>query len=140
MPVSIWINYVIGLAKGRSEKRAGIEKEIEDYEYVVKPNRKNEIPLRKNSATLYFLQRIRDEAHRFAITFHRKLRGKSSIKSILTDISGIGAKKRKTLLTHFSSLVKIQAAEVEDLQAIKGISLTDAQNIKIFFRNRKDNH
>ncbi|MBT4289688.1 MAG: excinuclease ABC subunit UvrC [Deltaproteobacteria bacterium] len=131
---------VIGLAKGRSEKRAGIEKEIEDYEYVVKPNRKNEIPLRKNSATLYFLQRIRDEAHRFAITFHRKLRGKSSIKSILTDISGIGAKKRKTLLTHFSSLVKIQAAEVEDLQAIKGISLTDAQNIKIFFRNRKDNH
>ncbi|MDT8446570.1 MAG: excinuclease ABC subunit UvrC [bacterium] len=124
---------VIGLAKGRSEKRQGVEKFEEDYEYVVKPNRKNPVHLRKNSSTLFFLQRIRDEAHRFAITHHRKLRAKAATKSGLEEIPGIGPTKRKALLKHFGSLGAIKAAMPEDLAATPGLSDKDALAVFDYF-------
>ncbi len=127
---------VIGLAKGRTEKRAGVEKGAEDYEYVVKPKRKNEINLRKNSSTLHFLQNIRDEAHRFAIGYHRKIRAKNSIKSILEYIPGIGAQKRKILLKHFGSVKNIRSSTVEELEAVDGISSQNAQDIINHFHSR----
>ena len=82
---------LIGLAKGRSERKSGRSrgKNI-DYEYVVKPNQKNEIRMRRNSDVLYFLQNIRDESHRFAIEFQRKLKRKHTLHSKIDDVPGIG--------------------------------------------------
>ncbi len=124
---------LIGLAKGRTEKKAGLERVEEDYEYVVKPRRKNEIRLKKNSSTLYFLQRIRDEAHRFAISYYRKLHGKKTIESQLDLIPGIGPTKRKILLNSYTSLKEIKMADLDTLESIKGISKKDATAINQFF-------
>ena len=128
---------LIGLAKGRSEKRAGIEKGQDDFEYVVKPGRKNIIPLKKNSSTLYFLQNIRDEAHRFAISYYRKKHGKTGLASELESIKGIGKVKRQTLLKHFGSAAPIKKAPLDILKNVKGISNSDAENIYHFFHSRK---
>lgn len=127
---------VIGLAKGRSEKKIGLDKGEEDYEYVVKPGRKNEIRLKKNSAPLYFLQNIRDEAHRFAISFHRNLRRKTSVQSELEKIPGIGPEKRKKLLKSLGSLANIRKKTSQELAEIKGISQRDAEMISAFFQSR----
>ncbi|MCP4756253.1 MAG: excinuclease ABC subunit UvrC [Proteobacteria bacterium] len=124
---------VIGLAKGRSERRSGVRKEFDDYEYVVKPKRKNPIRLIKNTSTLHFLQNIRDEAHRFAVSYHRQLRGKSGLHSKLSNIPGIGPKKRKILLKSFGSLKKIGQASTESLESIEGISAKDARSIHDYF-------
>ncbi len=125
---------VIGLAKGRSEKRRGVQRpDKEDFEYVVKPNQKNEIRLNRNSAVLYFLQNIRDESHRFAITFHRSLRRKETLHSVLDEIEGIGKQRRKALLKHFGSLKKVQQASLENLKQAPGISQDLAERIHQFF-------
>ena len=65
--------------------------------------------------SLYLLQRIRDEAHRFAITYHRQLRGKRMIDSVLDDVAGIGPKRKKALIRHFGSVKRIRAASKEEL-------------------------
>ncbi|GER67057.1 UvrABC system protein C [Weizmannia acidilactici] len=72
------------------------------------------VPLDRNSQEFYLLQRIQDEVHRFAITFHRELRGKSAFQSILDDIPGIGPKRKKQLLRHFGSVKKIKEAKPEE--------------------------
>lgn len=74
------------------------------------------VPLDHRSQEFYLLQRIQDEVHRFAITFHRQLRGKNAIHSLLDEISGVGEKRRKQLLKHFGSLKKIKEATIEDLE------------------------
>jgi excinuclease ABC subunit C len=74
------------------------------------------IPLGRNSQEFYLLQRIQDEVHRFAITFHRQLRGKTAFQSILDDISGIGEKRKKQLLKHFGSVKKMKEATVEEFR------------------------
>ncbi|MBT2660568.1 excinuclease ABC subunit UvrC [Bacillus sp. ISL-45] len=75
------------------------------------------IELARNSQEFYLLQRIQDEVHRFAITFHRQLRGKSAFQSLLDDIPGIGEKRKKALLKHFGSVKKMREASVEELNA-----------------------
>lgn len=129
---------LIGLAKGRSERKAGLEKGQTDFEYVVKPARKNIIPLKKNSSTLFFLQNIRDEAHRFAISYFRQLHGKTGLKSGLEQIRGIGGVKRKRLLKQFRNMTAIRNAEVEDLESVKGLSKNDARTIYQFFHPLPD--
>ncbi len=124
---------LIGLAKGRSEKSAGVEKGQTDFEYVVKPSRKNIIPLRKNSSTLFFLQNIRDEAHRFAISYFRNVHSKTSLKSGLEEIPGIGGVKRKKLLQQFRNMTALRKAKMEDIEQVKGISKKDADMIYQFF-------
>lgn len=126
---------LIGLAKGRSEKRIGAERGEEDYEYVIKPYQKNEIRLKKNSVPLFFLQRIRDEAHRFAIEFHRNLRSKRALSSPLDKIEGIGPAKKKRLLKFFGSLKNIKVANVEELVSVQGISEQDAESIHRYFHS-----
>ena len=74
----------------------------------------------KNSETLHVIQRLRDESHRFAITFHRKQRSKGQLHSALDDIPGIGPKTRDTLLKHFKSLKRIREASHEELAAVIG--------------------
>ncbi len=128
---------LIGLAKGRSEKKMGLDKAGDDFEYVVKPNRKNEINLKRNSSTLHFLQNIRDEAHRFAISYYRKLHGKRSLHSELENIPGIGPKKRKQLLKTFSSLKKIREATLENLIVVEGISNKDAMVVHSYFQDTR---
>ncbi|MGG3987588.1 excinuclease ABC subunit UvrC [Bacillus smithii] len=87
------------------------------------------VPLKRNSQEFYLLQRIQDEVHRFAITFHRQLRGKTAFRSALDDIEGVGPKRKKLLLKHFGSLKRMKEAELEEFTKI-GISEKIARNIK----------
>ena len=113
---------LIGLAKGRSERKRGRSRgQNVDYEYVVKPNQKNEIRMRRNSDVLYFLQNIRDESHRFAIEFQRKLKRKHTLHSKIDDVPGIGPKRRRLLLNHFGSLTGLKQASTEEILQVPGI-------------------
>ncbi|MEK4923694.1 excinuclease ABC subunit UvrC [Cytobacillus sp. FSL R5-0569] len=86
------------------------------------------IPLARNSQEFYLLQRIQDEVHRFAITFHRQVRGKSAFQSLLDEIDGIGEKRKKQLLKDFGSVKKMKSASVEDLRE-SGLPLKVAQEL-----------
>ena len=79
----------------------------------------------RNSPALKVLQHIRDEAHRFGITFHRKLRGKAQIESALTEIKGVGEKTEQRLLLRFGSVARIAAASVDDLSELVGRQLAE---------------
>jgi excinuclease ABC subunit C len=72
--------------------------------------------LERNSQEFYLLQRIQDEVHRFAITFHRQLRGKNAFQSVLDEIPGVGAQRKKLLLKHFGSLKKMKEASIEQFK------------------------
>ena len=74
--------------------------------------------------------RIRDEAHRFAITFHKKLRGKRALKSELDDVPGIGAKRKRELIKRFGSVVRLRAATVEEIAAVPGMNMKVAEGLK----------
>ena len=84
------------------------------------------------------LQRIRDEAHRFAITYHRSLRQKRSFYSQLNEIDGLGKKKINALLTKFGSVAEIQRASKEELMQTEGIGEKHAQNIYSYFHEKGD--
>ncbi len=86
-----------------------------------------------SSAGLLLLQRVRDEAHRFAIEFQRKLRQRAHLTSILEEIAGIGPSKRRALLRELGSLRAVRDASVEQLARVEGISAADAQRIHSFF-------
>jgi excinuclease ABC subunit C len=99
---------------------AGLAKQEEE---IFLPDRPNSILLKRNSQGLYLIQRIRDEAHRFAITAHRKRRSKIGLASQLDQIPGIGPSRRKTLLSHFGSIDGIRDAEDEQILEIPGITM-----------------
>lgn len=92
-----------------------------------------EIPINKHSEGFKLITRVQDEAHRFAITYHRSLRGKYEVKSILDDIKGIGPVKRKALMKAFLDIDKIRNASVSELMEVDGITLELAENIYSFF-------
>jgi excinuclease ABC subunit C len=96
----------------------GLAKRLEE---VWVPGQEYPVILPRTSEGLYLLQRVRDEAHRFAITFHRQRRSKAMTASALDGIPGLGETKRKALLRHFGSVKKIRAASAEELQAVSGI-------------------
>jgi excinuclease ABC subunit C len=85
--------------------------------------------LPRTSEGLYLLQRVRDEAHRFAITFHRERRSKAMTTSVLDGIPGLGQARRKALLTRFGSVRRLRAASVEDLHEVPGIGAALARTI-----------
>ncbi len=87
------------------------------------------IVLPSGSASLYLIKQVRDESHRFAITFHRELRDKAMTVSILDEIPGVGPKRKKDLMRHFGSFKKLNAASADDIADVKGISLALAQTI-----------
>lgn len=93
--------------------------------------------LPRNSQALYLIQRLRDEAHRFAITYHRKLRGKRNLVSVLDHIEGIGPKRRKILLDGFGTLEKIKQATVEELAQLDGMNTPAAEAVYNFFQAQK---
>ena len=111
-----------GLAKSRVSSAVSDSAIERSDERVFLPGRKNPVVLRQNSAALLLLARIRNEAHRFAITYHRKLRSASALLSALDNISGVGEVLRKRLLQKFGSVHGIKKATAEELTAIKGIT------------------
>ena len=114
---------VVGLAK--------------QFEYIFTEQSSEPVILPRQSDALYLVQSIRDEAHRFAITYHRKLRTKRNKISILDNISGIGAKRRKSLFEHFETIQNIKNASVDELMAVPGISEQIAKSIYNFFRTHE---
>ena len=106
---------VIGLAKRNEE--------------IFLPGRPDSVLLARNSKALHLLQRIRDEAHRFAITFHRASRGKTMRASALNDVPGIGPKRRRALIKHFGSMEKIRQATIEELLAASSMSKPAAEAV-----------
>ncbi len=93
------------------------------------------VTLPKNSNALHLLQRIRDEAHRFAISYHRSLRDKNNLHSVLLDIPGIGQKRMKKLIKEFSSIEGIKKASLEQLAAVEGMNRKAAEELKRFLGN-----
>jgi excinuclease ABC subunit C len=105
----------------------GLAKEQEE---LFRPNQSEPIRLPLDSEALFLVQRIRDEAHRFAITFHRVVRKKHAFSSVLDGISGLGPMRRRALLRQFGSIDNIRNASVEQLMEIKGITRAVAVAIK----------
>ncbi len=119
-----------GLAKMRVERDARAPQIERSEERVFLPGRKNPVVLRRNSSALFLLQRVRDEAHRFAITYHRALRRKERLRSLLDGIPGIGATRRKRLLRHFGSVRRMRDATVAQQTEVSGISTALAETIE----------
>ena len=119
----------VGLAKSRVEKGMAKEDIERSAERLFLPGRKNPLVLRQNSAPLLLLSLIRDEAHRFAITYHKKVRGRETLTSRLKDVPGIGEKRLKALLRNFGSLRKLEGALLEEISAVKGISGSVAERV-----------
>ncbi len=112
----------------------GIAKEKKgEGEKLYKPGRKNPIMLQPYNPVLLYLMRIRDESHRFGVTFHRKLRNKATLFSELDTIPGIGREKKKNLLKHLGSLKRIKQATKEELQEVRGIGSELAKQINAHF-------
>jgi excinuclease ABC subunit C len=108
----------------------GLAKRLEE---VWVPSRKGEpadpIILPRNSEGLYMLQRVRDEAHRFAISYHRSKRSKRMTASALDEVPGLGEQRRKALVTHFGSVARLKVASVEELVAVPGIGVATAKAV-----------
>jgi excinuclease ABC subunit C len=105
----------------------GLAKQEEE---IFLPERSESVLMPRTSEGLYLMQRVRDEAHRFAVTYHRQLRGKQTVVSILDDVPGIGPKRRSALLKHFGSIEAIRAASLEELAAVPGMTRKVAEQLK----------
>ena len=105
----------------------GLAKRLEE---VWLPDQDDPVIFARSSEGLYLLQRVRDEAHRFAITHHRSRRSKSMVESLLDDVPGLGEVRRRTLVKHFGSLKKLRAAEVDEIAQVPGIGPRTAVAIK----------
>ena len=114
---------VIAFTKIRSVKK----EQPEDMVYL--PGRKNPVHFKRGGDDLFMLQRVRDESHRFAIEFHRKLRLKQQRLSLLDRIPGVGQARKKALLKHFGSIKRIKTAKLEEISAINGIPIALAVKI-----------
>ena len=120
---------VVALAKMRvSSSARGVAIERSE-ERVFLPGQSNPVVLRRNSNALFLLQRVRDEAHRFAVSYHKKLRARESLRSQLDQIAGVGPARKRALLRHFGSMKRLRAASLEDLTAVDSISSGMAQLI-----------
>lgn len=120
---------LVSLAKARTKGHDAEEARTRTDERVFLPEARDPIVLRQSSAELLLLARIRDEAHRFAITFQRSSRQKAKLRSSLEDIPGIGPTKRRALLAHLGSLERVRAASVEELARVPGIGDKAARTI-----------
>jgi excinuclease ABC subunit C len=95
-----------------------------------------ELPIDRHSEGFKLIMRIQDEAHRFAIEYHRSLRGKAQVKSVLDEIPGVGPARRKALMRHFASIEEIRNASAEELAKIPEINRRAAREIEAFFRKK----
>lgn len=107
-------------------------------EQIFIEGRNEPLVLPRDSDALYLLQNVRDKAHRFAISYHRNLRGKRQSHSLLDDIPGVGPKRKRALLMHFGSLNKVFEASTEQLAEVEGISFALARTITNYLKEAKD--
>jgi excinuclease ABC subunit C len=117
--------HIIAIAKNRDEK----------YDKIFVPNRKNPVNISKTPLLINFLMKIRDEVHRFSITFHRKKESEKILATQLTEINGIGEKKAKQLLLRFKSIENIKKAPLQELLDLPFLSKSTAQNVYNFFNS-----
>jgi len=140
-PAALGTARVVG-GRGRASRLADaaeaaekgfVRQEARSPERVFLPGRKDPVVLRQNSAELFLLVRARDEAHRFAIAFHRKLRTGRNLRSVLEEIPGVGAGRRRALLQGLGSLKRVREASLEELAAVVGVGPRAARTIHDFF-------
>jgi excinuclease ABC subunit C len=101
-----------------------------EHEEIYQPGQSDPLILPRTSQALYLVQRIRDEAHRFAITYHKKLREKKGMRSMLDDVPGIGPRRKAALLKRFGNVPAIRDAAIEDIAAVPGMTRSAAQRLK----------
>ncbi len=123
---------VIGLAKDRAQRGHGPTIERKG-ERIFLPKRKEPISLGKTSPALRLLQHIRDESHRFAIAYHKKLRHKGNFRSLLDEIPGIGGERKRQLLRYYKSVEKIREASVQELESVPKMNKKAAKEVFTFF-------
>ena len=114
---------ILAVAKGKKEMQEKKKFTIKIKEYL----------LDKNNPLLFFIQRLRDEAHRFAISTHRAKRKKNLSKSLLDQIQGIGRQRKRALLNHFGSARAVESASLDDLKSVEGIEDSIAKKIYNYF-------
>ena len=131
------LSSALEIIRGAGHKDVPVVGLAKQFELIFVEGSSTPVELPRHSQALYLIQRIRDEAHRFAITYHRKLRGKRNLVSVLDHIVGIGPKRRKALRAHFGSLGKIKEASVEELAAVPGMSRPSAEAVHHFFLAQK---
>jgi excinuclease ABC subunit C len=119
--LGIEVSRIVGVEKGEARK-VGLEE-------LVFADARPKIALGRESAALMLVAQIRDEAHRFAITFHRQKRAARALRSPLDDIPGVGATRKKALLKRFGSLTRLRTAEVEELRTVPGVGPALARTI-----------
>jgi excinuclease ABC subunit C len=122
---------IVGIAKGRK-----LDASMKDRLY--KPGQSEPILLGADSQALHILQQVRDEAHRFAIAFHQKMRRKRGLHSVLDDIPGVGRKRKKILLQHFRSMKRLRESSYEELLSVTGIDKKTATAVHRFFHVSED--
>jgi excinuclease ABC subunit C len=129
---------LISLVKERAIERPRLSRLRKTEEKVFHPQYKEPFILGRHSPILHFVDRIRDEAHRFAITYHKKVRSRETIKSELGEIPGIGQVRQKQLLKYFGTVEKIKEAEEEELAKAPKMNRKSAQRVYRFYHNRKE--
>ncbi|TAK33608.1 MAG: excinuclease ABC subunit UvrC [Chloroflexota bacterium] len=128
---------------GKGQLRAGLEvlqdlgidtvpvaSLAKENEELFVPTQRESILLRRNSGALFLVQRLRDEAHRFAITYHQKERSRQAFQSALDDVPGIGPRRKRALIKEFGSIQRIKSAHIDDLAAVPGMTRALAQRVK----------
>ncbi len=126
-----------GTVEGISLNEDKVTVRYRTEERIFLPQRKNPVVFPYNSPALYLLQRVRDEAHRFAITYHKRLRQMANRKSMLDEVPGIGPMRKRALLRHFGSLTAIRAASLEELVEVPGLGTEAAANLHAFLHAPK---
>ena len=101
-----------------------------EREELFRPDRPDPIVLPRTSQGLYLVQRIRDEAHRFAVTYHQKVRSKRAVRSALDDVAGVGPTRKRALLRAFGSVRGLREATLTDVAAVPGVGAALAKRIK----------
>ena len=129
---------LISLAKERTIEKPRLSRLRKTEEKVFHPQYKGPFILGRHSAILHLLDRVRDEAHRFAITHHKKVRSRETVKSEIGEIPGIGAIRQRELLRFFGTVEKIKQASEEELARAPKMNFKSAQRVYEFYHNRKE--
>jgi excinuclease ABC subunit C len=129
---------LISLAKERTIETPGNSRLRKTEEKVFHPQFKDPMILGRHSPILHLLDRIRDEAHRFAVTYHKKVRSRETVKSELGEIPGIGPVRQKELLKFFGTVEEIKEATEEELAKAPKMNATSVQHVYQFYHGRKE--
>jgi excinuclease ABC subunit C len=124
---------VVGIAKSRLKIDQATGSRRHSDEKFYRPRRKNAVLFPVNSPALFLLQRVRDEAHRFAVTYHKTLRQRQQLRSALEDIPGVGEQRKTQLLRHLGSLKQVREASFEVLMTVPGIPQSVARAVYDYF-------